>query len=247
MTLGITAFAQDSPTLRAPRNASQALGHRAAEIADVGSAVNPNTAQGPGPGPIGPGPGCNLFPAPPSVGTTVNLSYFGPPPSSTNQSLVGPVQLLKSGAVASTKGTITIPLYLGHLKNGKNVWYVLTDVDNSDVAEELGLNFSAKLTFTATAARTANFDQNNDLVFDKGTVDFSPVRSITPGPPGQEFPPLAFQPGSVGDKDYSPLVQVVNAAGVIYNAPIVAFNVTANQINFPIVIVDYTRVNDKVV
>ncbi|HET6930550.1 MAG TPA: hypothetical protein VFI45_09540, partial [Candidatus Acidoferrum sp.] len=48
-----------------------------------------NSDQGPGPGPIGPGPGCNLLPAPPSVGATVPLSYFGPSPSETNPSLVG--------------------------------------------------------------------------------------------------------------------------------------------------------------
>src|SRR5207253_7154668 len=84
-----------------------------------------NADQGPGPGPIGPGPGCNLFPAPPSIGSTVGLSYFGPSPSQSNPSLVGPVQLLKSGTVDDTEGTITIPLYLGHLQNGKNVWYVL--------------------------------------------------------------------------------------------------------------------------
>ena len=54
---------------------------------------------GPGPGPLAPGPGCNLFPAPPSIGAGVHLSYFGPPPSETNPSLVGPVQLLKSGTV----------------------------------------------------------------------------------------------------------------------------------------------------
>src|SRR5690242_17608892 len=58
-----------------------------------------NEAQGPGPGPIGPGPGCNLFPAPASIGTTVPLSYFGPPPSTQNPSLVGPEQLLKSGTL----------------------------------------------------------------------------------------------------------------------------------------------------
>src|SRR5712692_3781514 len=74
-----------------------------------------NSDQGPGPGPIGPGPGCNLFPAPPSVGATVPLSYFGPPPSETNQSLVGPVQLLKSGTVDVAHGTITLPLYQGKL------------------------------------------------------------------------------------------------------------------------------------
>ena len=175
--------------------------------------TNPNAAQGPGPGPIGPGPGCNLLPAPPSVGATVDLSYFGPPPSTTNQSLVGPVQLLKTGPVDAVKGTITVPLYLGHLRDGRNVWYVLLDVDNADVAAELGLNFSAKMSFMANASRTANLDQNGNLVFDKGTVDFSPVRSITPGPVGREFPPVAAQPGAVGDRDYSPFVQIVNAGG----------------------------------
>ncbi len=98
ITLGMTLLAQDSPRLRMPRVASaRAIDIRdAAALSDAPTAVDPNMAQGPGPGPIGPGPGCNLFPAPASVGTTVSLSYFGPPPSSTNQSLVGPVQLLKS-------------------------------------------------------------------------------------------------------------------------------------------------------
>ena len=73
----------------------------------------------------------------------------------------------------------TIPLYLGHLKgSGKNVWYVLTDVDDSNVAAELGLNFSAKLTFAAHSARTGNLDANGDIVFDAGTVNFKPERKI---------------------------------------------------------------------
>src|SRR6266404_5686851 len=241
ITLGMTLLAQESPRLRMPRTAfERAIENRtAAAVSDAPTPVDPNLAQGPGPGPIGPGPGCNLFPAPASVGTTVSLSYFGPPPSSTNQSLVGPVQLLKSGPVDAAKGTITIPLYLGHMKNGTNVWYILSDVDDADVAALLGLNFSAKMHFMANAARTASLDQNGNLVFDKGTVDFTPVRSVTPGPVGREFPPIAFQPGAVGDKDYSPFVQVVNAGGVIYNAPIVAFGASANDINFPNGNVDY--------
>src|SRR5882724_376063 len=207
-----------------------------------------NSDQGPGPGPIGPGPGCNLFPAPPSVGATVPLTYFGPPPSETNSSLVGPVQLLKSGTVDATRGTITLPLYLGHMKGSKkNVWYILTDVDDPNVAAELGLNFSAKLTFASNAARTATLAADGTLVFDKGTVDFSPVRNIVPGPAGAEFPPISAQPGAVGDADYSPFVQVVNAGGVIYNAPIVAFGVDASQINFPDGNVDYSKVHDEVV
>lgn len=207
-----------------------------------------NTDQGPGAGPIGPGPGCNLFPAPASVGAGVPLSYFGPSPSTTDRSLVGPVQLLDTGQIDVAHGTITVPLYLGHMKgSGKNVWYILTDVDDPGVAAELGLNFSAKMTFAATAARTANFDNNGNLIFDKGTVDFSPVRSIVPGPSGAEFPPAAAQPGAIGDADYSPFVQVVNAGGVIYNAPIVAFGVDASQINFPNGGIDYTKVHDEVV
>ena len=207
-----------------------------------------NSAQGPGPGPIGPGPGCNLFPAPPSVGATVPLTYFGPSPSETNPSFVGPVQLLKSGTVDAAHGTITLPLYLGHMKgSNKNVWYILTDVDDPNVAAELGLNFSAKLTFASNAARTANLAADGTLVFDKGTVDFSPVRNIVPGPTGAEFPPVSAQPGAVGDAQYSPFVQVVNAGGVIYNAPIVAFGVDANKINFPDGNVDYSIVHDEVV
>ena len=206
-----------------------------------------NTDQGPGPGPIGSGPGCNLLPAPASVGATVNLSYFGPPPSESNPSLVGPVQLLKSGTIDAAKGTITLPLYQGSMSgNHKSVWYVLTDVDDQGVATLLGLNYSAKLGYAANAARTANLDDQGNLVFDKSTVDFSPVRSIVPGPPGVEFPPSSAQPGSIGDKDYSPLVRVLNAGGVTYNAPIVAFGLEANDINFPTGGVDYRKVHDQV-
>jgi hypothetical protein len=248
IALSVAASAQDSARHRAPRTAFQGrIEQRAAVNRDDAAAVDPNKAQGPGPGPIGPGPGCNLFPAPPSVGAAVGLSYFGPPPSTSNPSLVGPVQELKTGPVDDTRGTITIPLYLGHMKNGKNVWYILSDVSDAQVATELGLNFSAKLSFAANAARTANLDKNGDLVFDKGTVDFSPVRFINPGPVGNEFPPTAFQPGAVGDADYSPLVQIQNAGGVIYNAPIVAFDVNASDITFPNGNVDYSKVHDQVV
>lgn len=208
---------------------------------------NVNEAQGPGPGPIGPGPGCNVFPAAGNIGTKVSLSYFGPSPSTDNPSLVGPEQLLKSGTVDAASGTITIPLYLGYMAGTKQkVWYILTNVDDQGVAAELGLNYSAKLTYAAGGARKANFDKDNNLIFDKGTVDFSPVRKIVPGPSGSEFPPLSAQPGSVGDKNYSPLVRVLNDGGTIYNAPIVAFGVEANQIGFPNGNVDYSKVHDQV-
>jgi len=56
------------------------------------------------------------------------------------------------------------------------------------------------------------------------------------------------QPGSVGDADYSPLVQIMNAPGTpIYNAPIVAFGVNGNRINFCNGNPDYHVVHDRVV
>ncbi len=257
----LTASAQSTPTVKAPISAEAMALHLQAKrdvakpttktdgtasVAEVSSLFN--SEQGPGPGPIGPGPGCNLFPAPASIGTNVGLSYFGPPPSTTNPSLVGPVQLLKSGTVDATNGTITLPLYKGLLKGTKkNVWYILTDVSDEGVAQELGLNYSAKLNFASNAARTGNLDSNGNIVFDKGAVNFAPQRNVVPGPAGQEFPPKSFTPGAIGDKDYSPFVRITNAGGVIYNAPIVAFDVDASQINFPSGKVDYSRVHDQVV
>ncbi|MGC2548131.1 MAG: hypothetical protein WA426_19980, partial [Silvibacterium sp.] len=182
------------------------------------------------------------------VGASVPLSYFGPPPSTTNPSLVGPVQLLNTGQIDVANGTITIPLYKGSLKGtNKTIWYILTDTSNQGVAEELGLNFSAKLNFASNAARTGNLDLNGNIVFDKGTVNFAPERDLVPGPAGAEFPPKSFAPGEIGDANYSPYVSITNAGGEIFNAPMIAFNVDASQINFPDGHVDYSKVHDQVV
>ena len=252
-----TVFAQRSVAARPPVSPEAMAVHRLAKRPAATSvttdvvepAAGVNSAQGPGAGPRDLGqPGCDLFPAPASIGTNVPLSYFGPPPSTINQSLVGPVQLLNTGQVDAIAGTITIPLYKGSVKStGKTAWYILTDVSDQGVAQELGLNFSAKLNFINTAARTGNLDANGNIVFDKGTVNFAPVRNIVPGPEGAEFPPKSAVPGEIGDASYSPYVSITNAQGVIYNAPMVAYNVDASQINFPNGHVDYTKVHDQVV
>lgn len=52
-----------------------------------------------------------------------------------------------------------------------------------------------------------------------GTVDFAPMRVLTPGPTG--FPPLMAQPGSVAGPGYSDLLRV-EGSNVVYNAPIIA-------------------------
>ena len=211
------------------------------------SSLTFNSDQGPGFGPREPGAGCNLFPAPAGVGAKVPLSYFGPPPSDVDKSFVGPVQLLNSGKINVHDGTITLPLYRGTMAGtNKTVWYILTDVSDSNIAALLGLNFSAKLNFMSIASRTGNLDANGNIIFNAGTVDFSPVRNVVPGPPGAEFPPVSTQPGEIGDANYSPYVQIQNAGNVIYNAPIMAFDEQPNDINFPHGNVDYSKVHDQV-
>ena len=204
---------------------------------------------GPGPGPFqSPGPGCNLFPPSAAVGAGVDPSYFGPPPSQSNPSLVGPLQLLRSGTVDFQEGTITLPLYKGKMKSGgKTVWFILTDTDDEQAARSLGLNFSQKLAFSAVGARTGNLDANGEIVFDRGKVDFSPERRIVPGPAGAPFPPVIAQPGAVGDAYYSPLVRLLNAGGATYNAPMIAFGVEESAISFPSGNPDYAIVHDQVI
>jgi hypothetical protein len=158
--------------------------------------------------------------------------------------LVGPEQELKSGTLDAINGRITLPLYEGFITGTKTpVWFILTDVSDAGQAAQLGLNFSAKVEFAGIGARTAHFGPGNVLFFDKGAVDFSPHRILTPGTPNA-YPPAQAAPGSVGGKNYSPLV---NIDGIIYDAPIVAFNVKAADINFPNGNVDYTKVHDEVV
>ena len=193
----------------------------------------------------------SIAPAPPSIGADVPLTYFGPPPSAVNPRLIGPLQLLTAGTLDEDAGTITLPLYRGQMASGETVWHILTDTTDSENAAALGLNFSAKLEYARTSAastRKANYDLNGQLIFEEGTVDFSPVHSVTPGAAPNFFPPTAFQPGSVGDASYSPLVVIENAGGHVYNAPMVAFNVTDVQLEaFCNGNPDYSLVHDKVV
>jgi len=191
----------------------------------------------------------DIAPAPPSIGASVPLTYFGPAPSTVQKELVGPLQLLRSGSINMNESTITLPLYQGHVRGtGERVWYILTDTTDKGNADALGLNWSPKLANSAPGARVATLLPNATLEFHSGTVDFSPEHRVTPGTdPANPFPPSEARPGSIGDSNYSPLVLVENAGGNIYNAPIVAFGVDASQINFCDGNPDYSQVHDKVV
>jgi hypothetical protein len=197
-----------------------------------------------------PGPGCVVNPASPATGADVPETYFGPPPSTVQKELVGPLQLLTAGQLDRRAATITLPLYRGRVRQGnRTVWYVLTDTTDRGNAEALGLNFAPKLFYSAVssrAVRTATLQRDNTLEFEAGTVDFSPEHVVTPAPGPDPFPPVTAQPGSVGDANYSPLVRITNAGGHIYNAPVVAMGDNVQEFvanGRP----DYRFVHDKVV
>src|SRR5271166_674226 len=174
-----------------------------------------------------------IQPAPAAIGADVPATYFGPQPSQVQRELVGEYQNLKSGKIDFDKGTITLPLYQGAMKSGQKVWYIVTDTDDKGNADQLGLNYSPKLTLAdvGRAVRKATLDSKFKLIFDVGAVDFSPKRSVTPGDAPNFFPPKQFQPSGVGDKDYTPLIKIANAGEHIYNAPVVAYDVSADVLN----------------
>ena len=203
----------------------------------------------------------DFAPAPPSIGADIPITYFGPAPSSVNRNLIGPVQLLTAGTVNLDDGddsTVTLPLYQGRLasggpSDGSTIWYIVTDTSDEATAEALGLNFASKLNFAdvpvpmqdefmATSVRRGFYDAGGILVYSGGRVDFSPERQVSPGSTDTTgtnnlLESLDFQPGAVGtdvgdaDGFYSPLVRITNAGDHVYNAPMVAFGATEDELS----------------
>ena len=103
------------------------------------------------------------------------------------------------------------------MQDGRKVWYILTDTTDAANAAALGLNFSAKLNYARLAALrvSRHAREGRRLTFESGTVDFSPKRRVVPGDAPNYFPPKVAEPGSVGDQDYSPLINIDNAGGYL--------------------------------
>lgn len=173
--------------------------------------------------------------APGNVGTTIEPAYQGPAPSTLNRDRVGPVLLLRSGTM-NADGTLTLPLYKGIAASGNTYWYIVTDTSDEGNSEQLGVNFAAKLAFVAQGegdnlAVDIVKAEDGNVIGRKGEVNFSPVRQVVPGD-GTPFPPKVAVAGQVGDDNYTPLIQVSNLGGSVWNAPIIAGNVDENFLNY---------------
>jgi len=155
---------------------------------------------------------------------------------------------LTSGQVDLAREVIRLPLRRGRLASGEIVWFVLTDVSDYDTSEKMGLTWAPSLSEAKDLAstRVAEIDESNNFIFKSGRVDFSPVQRLTAGETPNFFPPKLARAGSVGDAHYSPLVRVANRDGIVFNAPMIAFNVGPEKISFCNGNPDYSLVTDSV-
>ena len=141
---------------------------------------------------------------------------------------------LTSGQVDLAREVVRLPLHRGRLSSGETVWFVLTDVSDFDTSRKMGLTWAPSLSKAKDLAstRVAEMDESNNFTFKSGRVDFSPVQTLTAGEAPNFFPPRLARAGSVGDAHYSPLVRVANRNDIVFNAPMIAFNVGPEKISF---------------
>ncbi|MBA3524787.1 MAG: hypothetical protein H0T85_09605 [Geodermatophilaceae bacterium] len=130
--------------------------------------------------------------------------------------------------ISLTDHYVRLPLHRGEFR-GTSVWYVLTDASEQGAADELGLNFAAKLGNLAAGCpacvQEVTLRPKPGSVFDEAVVQFAGVPDFSPSrvlvAPGGKFPPTVAEAGAVGDDRYSPFFRVAGTS-TVYNASVVA-------------------------
>ena len=148
-----------------------------------------------------------------------------------------------------THETIRLPLYPGRGPDGQPVWFVLLESSDAGLAHDLGVNYAPKLadigigcpgcvqTVTLENPTVAQNPFGPGVIDFAGVPDFSPTRTLVPGPDG--FPPASFSPGAMGGPGYSPFIRIAGS-DVVYSAPIVATG------SGPFDVVHHTNTGDRV-
>ena len=139
-------------------------------------------------------------------------------------------------AIDFQKKTVTLPVYKGTGPSGQPTYYIITEAADFKIAKMMGVNYAPKLAHGKDTDGIQKVTMENGMIKFAGDVDFKPERIVVPGKFPKTIPPATAQPGSVGDANYSPLVQLPN--GLILNTPIVA-NSTGNHDH--LVNIDYDK------
>jgi hypothetical protein len=117
------------------------------------------------------------------------------------------------------KATVTLPLYRGLAPDGHDVFYILTDTSDFEVAHRLGINYAPKLAWAKSSPGAQPVTLDGGVMHFVGAVDFKPTYKVVPGDPPGYFPPKVADPGAVADAKWSSIV--VLPTGLVLNAQIV--------------------------
>lgn len=172
---------------------------------------------------------------PPVEGQTNDTACLGLANLKTEENIQFETFLTSAVRLSPIARTATLRLHKGYYGPGFNspVYYIVTESSDCRDAKERGVNFSPKLGLLIDgdgkpvnkSVQQVTVDSHGALHF-PGTVTFGNVRKFTAGPAANPFLPPAppFQPGSIGDANYSPVITFVNEEGkhVVLNASQVA-------------------------
>jgi hypothetical protein len=117
------------------------------------------------------------------------------------------------------KASVTLPLFRGISPQGKDVFYIITEASDFDVARRMGVNYAPKLAEAIGSPGVQKVTLEDGIMKFAGNVNFSLEYNVVPGDPPGYFPPKAASPGAVADDQWSPIVEL--PSGLVLNAQIV--------------------------
>jgi hypothetical protein len=115
--------------------------------------------------------------------------------------------------------SVTLPLFRGLSPQGDDVFYIITEASDFEVAHRMGVNYAPKLAEAIGSPGVQNVTLEDGIMKFGGDVDFSPEYKVVPGDPPGYFPPKVANPGAVADDQWSSIV--VLPSRLVLNAQIV--------------------------
>ena len=115
--------------------------------------------------------------------------------------------------------SVTLPLFRGLSPQGQDVFYIITEASDFDVARQMGLNYAPKLAEAIGSPGVQNVTLEDGIMKFAGDVDFSLEYKVVPGDPPGYFPPKVANPGAAADNQWSSIVAL--PSGLVLNAQIV--------------------------
>jgi len=119
------------------------------------------------------------------------------------------------------RANATVPAFRGIGPDGAgDVWYIVTEAADYDVAKIMGVNYAPKLAFGADTEGSQEVTLARGRIRFRGAVDFRPERVVRAGSGPSAFPPSEVRPGAVADDEWSSLI--VLPSGSVLNVAVVA-------------------------